>query len=198
LKVNQDLAEFFLAAQKYCYKNFMLEVELVEGRYFSKITADYFKREYVFVVLNSGMKNQVAEKIFRAYLAQGIVAVNHPGKHKAIDRCEIEGTDWFKQLQNLSDDKARLQYVGTLPFMGPIIRYHLARNIGVDCVKADRHLVRLAIKYGYTQEEKKIEELTKDVTRMCQDLSIDFGLRIGTIDVILWRYVAMGGQNKIC
>ena len=48
--------------------------------------------------------------------------------------------------------------------MGPVMRYHLARNIGLDAVKPDRHLVRLTkhfcFKDAYTMCEKStVKEL---------------------------------------
>jgi hypothetical protein len=38
----------------------------------------------------------------------------------------------------------RLEYLGSLPWIGAITKYHAARNFGVDCVKPDIHLTRLA------------------------------------------------------
>lgn len=71
-------------------------------------------------------------------------------------------------------------YLDSLPMIGPITKYHLARNIGLDYAKPDRHLIRLAEKFGYP-----------DIQVMCTKLSAYSGWRIGTVDVILWRYCNM-------
>ena len=75
-------------------------------------------------------------------------------------------------------------YLDTLPMIGPVTRYHLARNIGIDCVKPDRHLIRLASEAGYEMKDPQ-----KGVEAMCRDIQKDIGdaEKLGTIDVVLWR-----------
>lgn len=72
-----------------------------------------------------------------------------------------------------------------LPWIGGITKYHLARNMGLDCVKPDRHLVRLAERYGF-----------EDPHLMCNYLAKQFKERVGTIDVILWRYCNLTGNYE--
>jgi len=77
----------------------------------------------------------------------------------------------------LKDTNDKVEYVASLPMMGPITKYHLARNIGIDCAKPDRHLQRLAARFGYS-----------DVQTMCGEIAKKSGYRIGTVDLILWRF----------
>jgi len=173
-----SLLNFYKKAKEYCIqKGYRGEINFVGGRVFDDQTADDFLREYVFVVCNSGMKNQVAQKIFENYMNRGISAIKHPGKHDAIKRAESEYKQWFEKLQHSA---CRIIYLGSLPFIGKITKYHLARNLGIDVAKPDRHLTRLAVIFHYD-----------DVQKMCKFISDETGDRIGTVDVVLWRYCVL-------
>lgn len=173
-----SIVEFYnQAKQDIIQKGYKQEIDYVEKRYFDDVTPYNFQKEFVYVVCNSGMKNQVAEKIYKNYLENGISAINHPGKKKAIEQAERYYDIWFEILQDLKTDDEKVEYLEVLPFIGEITKYHLARNLGIDCAKPDRHLVRIAEKYGYD-----------DVQAMCQHLSNVTGDRIGTVDIVLWRY----------
>ncbi len=173
-----SIVEFYnQAKQDIIQKGYKQEIDYVEKRYFDDVTPYNFQKEFVYVVCNSGMKNQVAEKIYKNYLENGISAINHPGKKKAIEQAERYYDIWFEILQDLKTDDEKVEYLEVLPFIGEITKYHLARNLGIDCAKPDRHLVRIAEKYGYD-----------DVQKMCQFISDVCGDRIGTVDIVLWRY----------
>ena len=172
-----NLIAFYNFAKTVCIsEGFKEEIDMVESRTFDKMSKEDFFREYVFVVCNSGMKNQIATKIFEKYFEIGLDAINHPGKNAAIMQLEIYYKTWFNILQGIETDEKRLELLETLPFIGRITKYHLARNLGIDCAKPDRHLKRIAEHFGYD-----------DVQKMCLDISKETGERVGTIDVILWR-----------
>lgn len=142
-----------------------------------------FLREYIWVVISSGIKNQVAGIIYRRvikamdYGAPLIEAFKHKGKVEAINQV-------IKQIQGIYQEwkqsKYSIDYLASLPFIGNITKYHLARNLGLDCVKPDRHLVRISQNYCTTPNE------------LCKKLSWATGYRIGTVDVILWRAANLG------
>jgi len=178
--VSQELNQFFDSAYLFCQKYFDKEVSTVENRRFSEQTPESFLRQYVFVVLNSGMKNAVAERIFERFMANlDLNVIRHLGKKKAIETALSNYQAWFKEITKVDN---KLAYLGLLPWIGSVTKYHLARNLGLDFAKPDRHLIRLAEKYSYGS----------DVLRMCRDLAELKGLRIGTVDVVLWRYLACG------
>lgn len=79
---------------------------------------------------------------------------------------------YYAEYQTAED---KLAYLETLPYIGSIIKFHLAKNLGLDYCKPDRHLVRIAKTYNTTPEEmcKKLAETTSD--------------RITTVDLIIWR-----------
>ena len=172
------LLSYYKEAKEYCIrKGYQGEIDIVESRVFDDQVADDLLREFVFVVCNSGMKNQVAQGIFNNYMKHGVSAIRHPGKHDAIVRAESEYKQWFEKLQH---SPCKIIYLGSLPFIGDITKYHLARNLGIDAAKPDRHLTRLAKIFHYD-----------DVQKMCKYLSDKTGDRVGTVDVILWRSMSL-------
>ncbi len=178
-----NIIDFFSNALDFCIKNgYEEEIDHVRTNYFDdSVEAKHFLNAFVYVVLNTGMKNQVAEKIYRELIDSGDLdkSVKHKGKHKAITLAFRNYETWFKELKQ-ADDK--VEYLGSLFFIGDITKYHLARNLGLDVAKPDRHLQRIADKFGYT-----------DVQEMCKYISEITEERIGTVDVILWRFCNLTG-----
>lgn len=155
----------------------------------AKRIADYIPYCKLFVEPFAGLgrvsKKVKAEKIFQKWKDEGSDTIGHLGKRKAIK--EMEQKDDFiplfiKKLQNGTDEE-KIELLGQLGWIGNITKYHLARNLGIDCAKPDRHLVRLAEKFGYD-----------NVQDMCKFISKCVGDRIGTVDVVLWRYSNLFGS----
>ena len=93
-------------------------------------------------------------------------------KVNAINYVWLFKDHYFEEYQKAEDT---LEFCGTLPYMGDIIKYHLAKNLGFDCIKPDRHLVRIAEKYE------------TDPFTMCQKLSDRLGDSLNTVDTVIWR-----------
>ena len=145
--------------------------------------ATSFWIEYTFVVCNSGMKAEVARGIFnriRSAIARGELVSSvfrHPGKASAIQYVYEERLRWYRDYQMAGD---KLAFLESMPWIGPITKYHLAKNFGLDVVKPDRHLVRIADAHG------------SDPHTLCEEIAQVTGDRIGTVDVVLWRAAALG------
>ena len=140
----------------------------------------YFFQEYCWVVVNSGMKNKVAEKIFKNFWNNGNLDFNmikHPLKNKAIKEVYRRLDFHFEHIKS---SKNRLKYLKSLSFIGDITKYHLARNLGLDYAKPDRHLVRIAEALGYN-----------NVQTLCKDVSDLSGDKIGVVDLVFWRYATL-------
>lgn len=139
--------------------------------------------EYTWVVLNSGMKNTVARKIMdrvwpRLVAGEPIAPVfGHEGKAAAIELVWQERARHFVEFAAAPDIVA---WCETLPWIGKITKYHLAKNLGADVAKPDRWLERLAAADGET------------VDGLCARLALETGDRIATVDVVLWRACAVG------
>lgn len=143
-----------------------------------------FVGETIWVILNSGMKEQIARMIWgriQQAWKEGkptSSAFGHQGKVAAIDYIKLNGTELFDKY---CASMVKLDYLQTLPFIGDITKYHLAKNLGIDCVKPDRHLVRLAKEYNFT-----------DCFEMCRSLSEQTGDKVSMIDMVLWRSANLG------
>lgn len=162
---------------------YLHDIEWAEG-VCAPASADAFAREAIYVICNSGMKAQVAHRIFERVwdaLNRGQViddsVFRHKTKRAAIQRIYDERKRLFREY-NLAVDK--IAYLETIPHIGPIVKFHLAKNFGVDCCKPDRHLIRIAHGYDMTPDE------------MCRKLAAATGSRIGTVDYVIWRAANLG------
>ncbi|MBX3553898.1 MAG: hypothetical protein KF697_15720 [Pseudolabrys sp.] len=151
---------------------------------------DEFAREAIFVICNSGMKHTVARGIFDRVMraiargASAAEAFGHPGKAAAIDHIWENRSKLLGEFLSQALDDARLEYLGKLPWIGSVTKFHLAKNFGVDVAKPDVHLVRLARAVG------------KPVNELCRELAEQSGYRIATVDLILWFACARGIIDK--
>ena len=73
-----------------------------------------------------------------------------------------------------------LQYMELLPGLGPVTRIHLAKNLGIDVAKPDRHLCRIAAACGYP-----------DPRVLCEEIAFLTDDRVSVIDSVLWRYATL-------
>ena len=143
-----------------------------------------FFLEYGWVVVNSGMKNQVAERIFNRFMEKGSLStIRHDGKRNAIKNVLLNRDSLFQRLVEANN---KLAFLESLPWIGPITKYHLARNLGLDFAKPDRHLQRFANAIGF-----------ENVQEMCEKAARETGERIGVIDVILWRALSQGWNYEL-
>ncbi len=145
-----------------------------------------FFEEAAWVIINSGMKNQVAIKIWKrivkAMSNQKPVssAFNHKGKVAAIEYVWVNRKKLLGEYLLKNNDVDRIEFLVTIPWIGNITKYHLAKNLGMDVCKPDRHLVRIAKKYKLSPEE------------LCKKLAIATGDRVATVDYVLWRAANLG------
>jgi hypothetical protein len=149
--------------------------------------ADEFATQAIYVICNSGMRVTVATPIFERCmrnLAAGSTATvvfGHPGKGPAIDEIWRQRQMLF---EGYGDAIAKLDFLETLPWIGPVTKYHLAKNLGADTAKPDVHLERLARRDRTTTE------------RLCRRLAKLTGHRVATVDTVLWRACAAGILNS--
>jgi len=146
-------------------------------------SAECFLDEYMWVVLNAGMKEQVARIIFgriQEAIHIGIPILEvfaHKGKAAAMSKMMLSYHKTFSDFQKAPD---KISYLESLPWIGKVTKYHLAKNLGIDCIKPDRHLVRIAKEFGTTPVD------------MCKKLSNETGDTLATTDVVIWRAANLG------
>jgi hypothetical protein len=149
-------------------------------------TVEHFALEVIFVICNSGMRFTVARGIYdrveqalQAGESAGTV-FGHKGKCAAIDSV------WRNRAQLLGEYLAapdKLAFLAALPWIGHITKYHLAKNFGLQYAKPDVHLQRLADAFQTTPQA------------LCEELAARHGLKVATIDTVLWRAAAIGALN---
>lgn len=143
--------------------------------------ADEFAARTAYVILCGGMTVTAASAIYQrcigALQSGGSVCdvFAHPGKGPAIDSIWQDRERIYAGYCEAHDKLAFLQ---ALPWIGPVTRHHLAKNLGEDEAKPDVHLERLA------RREKTTTR------RLCERLARQTGYRIATVDTILWRACA--------
>jgi hypothetical protein len=72
------------------------------------------------------------------------------------------------------------------PYIGPVTVWHLAKNLGLDVAKPDRHLARTAAALGFA-----------DTHQLCYVVARESGEPVSVVDLIIWRYLADNPQHKI-
>jgi hypothetical protein len=172
------------------------DIALAEGLANVKPTAQYVLGESAWVIVNSGFRFQVARKLWpwitsafhdfdmaqldNRCVETALKVLNHRGKIQAIADLGAlvrdRGHEWIVAMA------ANPLKLMTLPWIGKITCWHLAKVLGVDCVKPDVHLQRAATAAGYATPRELCEAL-RDAT----------GDRLTVLDSVLWRY---GEQQK--
>lgn len=147
-----------------------------------RFARDFFY-EIAWVIVNSGMKAQVAQGICQR-VAVALTAgervrtvFNHPGKAKAIQDLWDRQNVIFAQYKKAGD---KLEFLEAIPWIGPITKWHAAKNLGMDVCKPDRHLLRIAAEYSTTP------------IKMCYALAEATCDRIALVDTVIWRAANLG------
>ena len=111
------------------------------------------------------------------FALEAIFVVGHKGKVSAIKRIWEHRQMFFEDYMSAED---KIAFCETLPWIGPITKFHLAKNFGVDCAKPDRHLQRVA------------DKADKSVDDLCRELAEVTGDKIRTVDLVIWRAAERG------
>lgn len=162
---------------------FLEHIEWQRKIRFEIITDRTFFWEYVWVVLASGFKVAIARPYYeRLYnSAKGTpenadTSIIYKNKRKRF-AVDYMIADYQRQFHELNKAKDKLSFLETLPFIGPVTKYHLAKNLGLDYAKPDVHLQRLCKKFGF-----------KDAQSLCEYVSNKTLERISVVDLVLWFY----------
>lgn len=191
----------FERARSYAAVSAELAVEVAWQRAVSpdRFTETDLLREAAWVILCSGFREAVVRRAFGHVSlcfcdwesAGAIVeaapvcvlaarsAFNNPQKLAAIVQvARCINTETFPVLKRriLEQPAAELR---RFPFIGKVTAWHLARNLGCDVAKPDRHLIRLAHLFGYP-----------DPHQLCAALADESGEPVRVVDLVLWRYAA--------
>jgi hypothetical protein len=191
---------FYVGAKEHVVRSgFGWEIDWQEQLTLECVNERHFLREQAWVVLSSGMRAAVVAHLFnkvsRAFcdwdaggieenptrcVARALAAFSHQGKMNAIAaNCRMlskEGLDaWKRSLRAYGP-----MWLTRLRYIGPVTCWHLAKNVGLDVVKPDRHLVRMARASG-----------ARDPSSLCAFFAKMAGDRLAVVDLVLWRYATL-------
>ena len=188
-------------------RGFIGEISFASTNDFEHLTEHMFLREYAWVVLSSGMSNRVithkwpafrqalggfssAKDITENYSSYYPAALKVFGHRLKINSIFSVAEDisrvGFSLHKSAIRDRGIYYLEEAYPFIGPITRYHLGKNIGLQVAKPDRHLVRIARACGFTQTKND-----DAVMAFCGDISKLSGDSIPVVDTVLWRYATL-------
>jgi hypothetical protein len=188
----QALLDHYRAAKNWiCNSPYFEEVRWQESLSLTNLNESHFLREYAWVVLNSGFRESVIRKRFDFISLcfcdweSAVAIAERPSvcvetamtvfaNRKKLEAITFtasllarEGFEKFVASLHQDADRALKQ----LPYIGETTSWHLAKNLGADVAKPDRHLVRLADRFGYS-----------DASLMCRDISAAVGDRVSVTD----------------
>ncbi|MGY6649576.1 hypothetical protein [Wenyingzhuangia sp. IMCC45574] len=191
---------YFIAKKFVINKGFSSEIDWQEEICFSSMSSEVFLKEYSWVVLASGLSDNVVSKVFPKiekvlkswknlnYIVTNydrlnkklLTIFNNKLKIKAIlDTSIIIGSIGVESVKSEIQEKG-IKYLESFKFIGKITRYHLAKNIGLAFAKPDRHLIRISKKIGFESPHL-----------LCSAISDYISEKIQVVDLVLWRYATI-------
>ena len=175
------------------------EVEWQRMTDFSTFSEAELLRETAWVILCSGFRESIVRRVFdhislcffdwesarlvydhrKMCIRAARDSLRNEAKLNAIGACaEMILSEGFDNIKSsvINDPIVELQ---KFPFIGPVTVWHLAKNLGLNVSKPDRHLVRLAHMCGYST-----------AADLCEELAVVNAEKVKVVDLILWRYFA--------
>jgi hypothetical protein len=184
---------------------FDAEVEWQQGLASGTFDESQLLREAAWVILCTGYKESILRRKFgfislcfcdwesaseilmceTECRSTALTAFNNQKKIDAILMLarRIVNTGFDQLKASIHEDP--IQLLRTFPYIGPVTAWHLAKNLGFDVAKPDRHLRRISEGLGYI-----------DVHHLCDYLAQITGDEKRVIDIVLWRYAAERGLRR--
>jgi len=177
-------------------KGLSCEFDIFYDNFIENNTDSSFIRELAWVIINSGFKETIARRIFPNLTncffnwCPNSICLNS-------DTCINSSKKFFNNINKLNaiTDSARIistvgknylihklclngpSYLKLFPYIGNVTCYHLAKNLGYQTTKPDRHLIRISNFFNYTNSFD-----------MCYDIHIITGEPLSVIDTVFWRF----------
>lgn len=176
------------------------EVDWQESRCLSCLCEREFLAEGAWVILSSGLSARVVanryskvSEAFKDWVSAEVIVESR----KKCERLALRAFNNFRKISAIGSMCARVHeegfhqvverlrtegvgYLTTFDHIGPVTSFHLAKNVGLDVVKPDRHLVRMTAAAGFSDPED-----------LCSVLAEITGDKLAVIDVVLWRYATL-------
>ncbi len=199
-----ELAELYLGAKRVVVDSGYageMEWQRRVGERLDPVTEKEFLSEAAWVVFNAGMRESVVRSkwaaLSDAFLlwrsarevtdhasecsAAALSVFGHVRKvQAAVAIAGLVADVGISQIR-MSMDMDPEVFLTELPYVGAVTWRHLAKNLGLQMVKEDRHLVRLAGAWGRPSADD-----------MCREIADWLGEPLSVVDLVLWRWCALG------
>lgn len=200
----EQIANMYMNAKFYVIDHgFVDEIDWQEEIEFEHVDETWFLKEIAWVILSSGMREAVVKNKFH-YISKAFY--DWTSSERIIinkDKCYYNSLSHFNNKLKISAvisiaeylyrygfetvknsiRREGIDYLTTFPFIGPTTSYHLAKNLGLEVAKPDRHLKRIADKFGY-----------EEVNTLCSEISKVTGEKIAVVDLVLWRFATLNNH----
>lgn len=181
-------------------RGFASEIDWQDSIDFYGITESDFLGEAAWVILSSGMREATIRRKFpeasKAFLdwrsakeiilkrhlcyQRALTAFAHEGKIKAILHVAETVADMGFKAVREEIRKRDVAFLQEFPYLGPATSYHLAKNLGLNVVKPDRHLVRVSKTLGFDSPRA-----------LCQAIADSTGDKASVVDLVIWRFATI-------
>lgn len=184
-------------------RGFAWEIDWQAERRLDRVNESEFLRECGWTVLSSGFRESVVRRCFGAiseaflhWHSAEVIRANREScrrtalgafrNERKIDAilniaCFVADCGFESILRRIRQEDVR--FLQTLPHIGPVTAFHLAKNLGLPVVKPDRHLRRIASAAGLGSPRE-----------LCELISEWLGEPIQVVDVVLWRYATLSSD----
>lgn len=194
------LDAYLTAKEAVVARGFAWEIDWQAERRLDRVDESEFLREFAWTVLSAGFSEAVVRRLFapicdafvgmrsaaaiqanRARCRRAALKVfNNPRKVNAIlDIAAIVDEMGFERVR-CQIEQEEVRFLQTLPYIGSITAFHLAKNLGLPVVKPDRHLQRITMAAGFSSP-----------LELCKLISDHLGEPVQVVDVVLWRYATL-------
>lgn len=193
---------YLLAKQRVIAAGFESEIAWQEAVRLDDVDAVTFVREAAWVVLCAGMRESIVrarfERISHAFelwdpghitrnsrrcCRRAREVFNHRRKIDAIVRIanQVVALGMEQIVEGIECEGPA--FLTRFPYIGTVTCFHLAKNLGVQVAKPDRHLERMAAALGYA-----------GASSLCGVISDALDEPIAVVDLVMWRFATIDEQ----
>lgn len=191
----KQACEDYDKAYEFTLKVHKSDLERIDGLNGLVEDFDTFFYEYVYVILASGFRAKVAARLCpllvecKGDMDKMREHFKNEAKLTAIHKVYEMKPEW----KELRERFTSIDSLTELPRIGPIVKYHLARNIGVcSCAKPDKHMIRWLEELTGSKEEDDVQVLTDAIAKKV-------GRKQGSVDFALWVWLSHSrGEEMEC
>ena len=199
--ISSVLETYYRAREFAISAGYEAEIEWQQSRNILEFSESDLLRETAWVIFCSGFREATVRKYFNflslcfcdwesasAILANEKVCVqtassafgNFRKLEGVINVARIIDQEGFSFIRS-SIINDPINFLKKFSYIGDITSWHLAKNLGFQFAKPDRHLTRISKRSGFSSPHE-----------LCEQLSRVTGDTVNVVDLVLWRYAASG------